>query len=933
MSPTDTPPSSPQPLAGRHTADRDYAAKPRKPRRRNPLARYVHWLHTQWPAGGVEKLPRVHDDGSTDIPGLYIVGDLTGIPLLKFSSDTGAKAVQRIVASSQSALGNPQSAILDLVILGAGVSGMAAALEARKHDLRFEIVEAAEPFATIVNFPKAKPIYTYPTDMTPAGDLQFHADVKESLLDELKAQTLAKGITPILARAERVIRKGDLLEVQLAPSLNSEPRTPNPLRARNVVIAIGRSGNHRKLNVRGEDNDKVSNRLHDPKDFAGKHVLVVGGGDSALETAIALTETGAHVALAHRKPEFSRPKPANLDRLNQLLTDKARAQRSPALGSTPDLEKPSSQHTTPAVGGYLDPFRHPGTLRLLLNTEVQEIRDHEVVLKQRTTDNGPLTLPNDFVFTMIGREPPLDFLRRSGVKIAGDRGAVWWLTLLLALAIFTFIYHWKKGGLEPGSVPGLGRIIALGNTAAEQKWFPYNFSEYLKNTPAFSDPKHLLGTLRVSFGEPGFYYSLAYCLAVTLFGLRRIRRRKTPYVRAQTYALIAIQVIPLFLLPYVLLPWMGNNGQFGERMRVEGLQQVAPQSVRQLAEYLRTGPPDGVDVQVMGELGLIPADWFDGAESTASRSGNTLSVDFTGGRKVRIDSDSGIRLLNDPTRPSSKVADALFPIAMYGHGREYWRAFGLILAWPLFFWNVFTSQPMWTWLAISFVQTFVIIPAIVYYWGKGAYCGWICSCGALAETLGDAHRHKMPHGPFWNRLNLVGQAFLAFAFVLLILRSIAWARPDSFAGRAFDYLFKQIPYLNYVWFVDLLWAGILGVGLYWHFSGRVWCRFACPLAALMHVYARFSRFRILADKKRCISCNVCTSVCHQGIDVMNFANKGLAMADPQCVRCSACVQSCPTGVLTFGQVDRKTGAILKTDRLQASPVQMVELRHNGKVLA
>jgi len=118
--------------------------------------------------------------------------------------------------------------------------------------------------------------------------------------------------------------------------------------------------------------------------------------------------------------------------------------------------------------------------------------------------------------------------------------------------------------------------------------------------------------------------------------------------------------------------------------------------------------------------------------------------------------------------------------------------------------------------------------------------------------------------------------------------------------------------------VDVLLAGVLGYGLYFWFSGRMWCRFACPLAALMHIYARFSRFRILADKKKCISCNVCTSVCHQGIDIMSFANKGLPMADVECVRCSACVQSCPTGVLTFGQVDPKTGQVIRTDRLSGT---------------
>ena len=124
--------------------------------------------------------------------------------------------------------------------------------------------------------------------------------------------------------------------------------------------------------------------------------------------------------------------------------------------------------------------------------------------------------------------------------------------------------------------------------------------------------------------------------------------------------------------------------------------------------------------------------------------------------------------------------------------------------------------------------------------------------------------------------------------------------------------------------VDVFLAGIVGVGLYFWFSGRVWCRFACPLAALMHVYARFTRFRIFAEKSKCISCNVCTSVCHQGIDVMSFANKGLPMEDPQCVRCSACVQMCPTGVLSFGRYDSKGARLPVLDRLPASPVQMAE---------
>ena len=115
------------------------------------------WLHTMWPAGAVERLPDVSADYSTRIPGVFVVGDLTGIPLLKFSSDSGARVVQRIAAESNNS-SQPRSQdrgeLLDLVIIGAGVSGMAAALEAKKNNLRFEILEASEPFSTIINSPK-----------------------------------------------------------------------------------------------------------------------------------------------------------------------------------------------------------------------------------------------------------------------------------------------------------------------------------------------------------------------------------------------------------------------------------------------------------------------------------------------------------------------------------------------------------------------------------------------------------------------------------------------------------------------------------------------------------------------------------------------------------------------------------------------------------
>ena len=574
-----------------------------------------------------------------------------------------------------------------------------------------------------------------------------------------------------------------------------------------------------------------------------------------METAIALTSCGSQVTLSYRKAEFSRPKPDNIAKIEELVRQ---------ADADVDVEHPTDDLVTTAAGAFMPDrpaddecpgcgaklrgksadgqcpecgsefHRQLGRLRLMMASKPKEIRDGDIVITN--SDGADETIKADAVFVMIGREAPLDFFRRSGVHVRDEWRPWTYISFIVVLLLFTFIYHWKKPGVW----------LPIGDVFAQRGWFPYNVPSWWAGlAEAFANRANLLGTLKVSLGEPGFYYAIAYCTAIVVFGIRRIRRRRTPYVKVQTLTLMAIQLIPLFLLPYILLPWLGANGTFDSGA----------------------------------------GRWF---------------------------------------------ADQFFPVVKYTeHGREYWRAFGFILAWPLFIWNIFSHQPLWGWLILSFLQTFVILPLIIRKWGKGVYCGWICSCGAMAETLGDAHRHKMPHGPFWNRLNMIGQVFLGLAMLLLVTRLASWIWPDSFFGTVYYYVLKGVPAFNYTWFVDVLFAGIIGFGFYWHFSGRVWCRFACPLAALMHIYARFSRFRIIPEKSKCISCNVCTSVCHQGIDIMNFANKGLPMEDPQCVRCSACVESCPTGVLRFGEINLKTKEVIRYDSLAASPVLMAELTVNG----
>jgi NosR/NirI family transcriptional regulator, nitrous oxide reductase regulator len=799
------------------------------------IERYTKWLHTQWPAGTVEKLPVSGPAGITAQPGVRIVGDLTGIPLLKFSSDTGARAVRAILKeegfgkpeSVPQSGRKPESQTLDLAIIGAGVAGISAAIEAKKAGLNFAIFEATEIFSTVVNFPKGKPIYTYPTEMKLDGGLQFSADVKEALIDEMEAQRRAAGIEVTPARIERIESRS-----RGSATLLLQMSDKTTVTARHAIVAIGRSGNFRKLNVPGEELDKVYNRLFDPKEFAGQNSLVVGGGDSALETAIALATCGSHVTLSYRRKELSRAKPANIEKVEMLVRD---------ASADVQVEKPTSERVNTAVTDGMRGQKSPGSLKLALGTEVTRIERDSVYLKNGTEQ----AIPNDVVFTMLGREAPLEFFRRSGIPIAGEGTRRGWVALWLFLAFCTFVYFWKSGGFAetwlnpfPENMPAV--LSSLGG------WFQAQVA----------DRSTLLGTLAVSLKSRSFYYTLAYSTCIVVFGITRIRRRRTPYVTWQTVVLMLVQVVPLFLLPEIILPYLGYNG------------------------------------------------WFDqGAGKTV---GDNLFESYI---------------------PEAQYAAQQWPD--WGHPRAYWRAYGFILAWPLMVYNVFTNAPLTWWLIISFIQTFVLIPAIIWRWGKGAYCGWICSCGALAETMGDKQRHKMPHGPFWNRLNMAGQAILAVAFLLLFVRILGWIWPQSIFASAFGLLLdgkntsgKMINYASYKWFVDIFLGGIIGVGLYFKYSGRVWCRFFCPLAALMHIYTRFSRFRIFPEKSKCISCNVCTSVCHQGIDIMNFANKGLPMQDPECVRCSACVQQCPTGVLAFGRYDGERRIVL--DKIPASPVRMRE---------
>lgn len=738
----------------------------------NPLAAYARWLHTGVPAGRVEPLPEVLEAGRTTRPGLRIAGDLLGTPLLKLAVQSGAAAAR---AFADELRGDEDTSFpFDLAVVGAGPAGLSAAAEASRLGLRVAIFDSREPLSTIADFPAKKPILLYPTDLVVESPLTLAGESREALLAHLDAERVRLGLEVGVARLVRVDDCDGGFSL-VGPDGEFA-------RARRVLIAVGRSGERRRLGVPGEDHGNVRHRLIDPATYARRRVVVVGGGDSAVEAALAIGAAGGRPVLVHRGSDLARAKAENRDAL---------------------VERGVEVRLGAAVG-----------------------RIEEGAVELRGGDR----IACDDVLVLVGREPPHALLAALRVPLRGVLDTRLRALTAFTLAVAAFVYVWKSGG-------------DLTHLFERRGYFPFGLGDRFDGGSAFAR------VLAVTLEEPGFHYSTLYSLAVLGFGLRRVARTPTPYVRRQTLVLGLVQWLPLYVLPYFLLPYLGRLGAFD----------------------------DGV------------------------------------GRSF---------------------ADAFFPSVTYGHGREYWRAFGFVLAFPLFIWNVFTSKPSVPWLLVSVVQTFVLIPLLVRKFGKGAYCGFLCSCGALAETVGDGLRTRMPHGPFWNRLNMLGQGVLFAVFALALLRAAAWTFPHARAfGLPLERLFGTLLYdatlfgvrVDYYHLVDVGLAGILGVGLYVGFSGRTWCRFACPLAALMHVYARaFSRFRIVTDAKRCIACGECTAVCHQGIDVAAYAVRGLPMTDAQCVRCSACVATCPTNALRFGRLE---GDVVVLDALPAS---LVQLREDGR---
>lgn len=229
-------------------------------------------------------------------------------------------------------------------------------------------------------------------------------------------------------------------------------------------------------------------------------------------------------------------------------------------------------------------------------------------------------------------------------------------------------------------------------------------------------------------------------------------------------------------------------------------------------------------------------------------------------------------------------------------------------------------------LVWGILLTLIIVPVMVYFYGKRWYCSWVCGCGGLAETLGDPYRQLSSKSLFsWKIERYLIHGVLVFALGMTALTLYTYfAEIESWKDIAFGISAYDIQ-TSYGFLIGSIFSGVIGTGFYPILGNRVWCRFGCPLAAYMGFVQRFkSRFRITTNGGQCISCGNCSTYCEQGIDVRAYAQKGENIVRSSCVGCGVCSAVCPRGVLKL-ENGPEDGRINPTEILLGNDVDLMKL--------
>jgi thioredoxin reductase (NADPH) len=318
---------------------------------------------------GTEKrgldIPTVDSNFETNMPGIFIAGELGGMGLIRNAIEQGRQAMETIKKKAAENKGNAY----DVVIIGAGPAGFSASLFALDNNLRYVTLEQDTLGGTVSHYPRGKIVMTAPVQLPIIGKVQFRETTKEVLLSFWQKVEQDTGVKiNYMERMESITPKGKGYEVKT---------TKGSYQTSTILMSIGRRGTPRKLNVPGEDLPKVVYRLIDPEQYRGQHVLVVGGGDSALEAAHSIAdEPGTSVTLSYRSGAFSRAKVKNRDKVER--------------------------------------YNAEGKLNVLMNSNVKEILKDKVIIDQQGQN---IILPNDAVIISAGGIVPTPLLKSIGITV------------------------------------------------------------------------------------------------------------------------------------------------------------------------------------------------------------------------------------------------------------------------------------------------------------------------------------------------------------------------------------------------------------------------------------------------------------------------------------------------------------------------------------
>lgn len=314
-------------------------------------------------------MPYLTPEYETSIKNMFIVGELGGLALIKNAVNQGRDCIDTVTrrnASFGSAL--PATNVYDVIIVGAGPAGISASLRAIENKLNYVTLDEGEIGGTVAKYPRQKLVMTSPVEFPMHGKFSKTELSKEDLLAFWKK---------VLARADFKFRQGEKVEdIKKFQDGVFTVSTPKGLyRARYVILALGKSGSPRKLGVKGEELPKVMYRLIEADHYVNKKILVVGGGDSAIEAAMGLGhQVGNQVILSYRKEAFSRIKERNAQRIQESV--------------------------------------RKGKVKVIFNSNPVEFRKDSVVLD---VNGKAQEIPNDFVWIFAGGEPPTAFLKKIGV--------------------------------------------------------------------------------------------------------------------------------------------------------------------------------------------------------------------------------------------------------------------------------------------------------------------------------------------------------------------------------------------------------------------------------------------------------------------------------------------------------------------------------------